>query len=530
MDGRRTRGDHPTHRHAVSATPASRGTPFRLASDTRTGSDLEGLLRGRLRIASALATFTAAGLGTATLISNLPQIERNIWAAFTIPPFGVPLLFMAVGMAGMWHSLRQHGLNTLPRLRRLTWILLGSWAAFFVFIIQGDLRLLLDQLPTVPIDLAMAHSSMWGLLLLIGGVLFPSTPREGMLRNTVLLLCTFLPDLIVFQGLDAMPEKSLVYLGTKTVMVVFYASFATYGGYRIETLRRDAQAARQLGQYLLTTPLGAGGMGEVYRAEHRMLRRPCAVKLIRPEQAGDEATLQRFEREAQATAALTHPSTVQVFDYGIAEDGTFYYVMEFLDGMTLEELLHREGAQPAERVVPILLQLCGALQEAHQAGLVHRDIKPGNIMLGDRGGVRDVAKLLDFGLVGVVRAVEGESRSDPGGDDAGELTLAGSLVGTPSYMSPEQCLGHELGPASDLYSLGAVAFTLLTGEAPFAGRAQLQLLFAHVQEIPRRADIVNPDIPGRLADVIVRCMSKAPADRYADGLALAEALKQATAA
>lgn len=511
------------------STPATRrGTPFRLASESSPSGrspDLEELLRSRLRIATALATVTSAGLGLATLASNWSRIVVDARAAFTIPPFGGPLLLMAAGMAAMWVLLGPARRPSLARLRTAEWAMLAAWSVFFVIIIAGDLNLLVDELAKVPIDLAMAHSSMWGLALVACGVLFPSTPRAGTLRNGALVLCTFIPDAIVFGGLDALPPNTAVYVGTKTVMALFYAAIATYGGYRIEALRRDAQAARQLGQYVLTTPLGSGGMGEVFRAEHRLLRRPCAVKLIRPDQVDNEATLQRFEREAQATAGLTHPSTVQVYDYGIAEDGTFYYVMELLPGVTLEELVRVEGVQSPARTVHILQQLCGALQEAHERGLVHRDIKPGNVMLCDRGGVADVAKLLDFGLVGAVR----DASAPAAAPQSGDITLAGTLVGTPSFMSPEQCGDAVIGPPSDLYSLGAVAFTLLTGRPPFAGRGQMQLLWAHLQESPPRADDLNPAIPTALADVIASCLAKRPEERPVSALALAEALERAIA-
>ncbi|MDX2262178.1 MAG: serine/threonine-protein kinase [Gemmatimonadales bacterium] len=513
----------------VSTDPARRGTPFRLAGDqgnaAARSTDLEELLRTRLRVATALAAITASGLGGATLLSNWPRIRADAVAAFTIPPFAGPMLLMAAGMALMWLLLAPGRRPTLRLLRAAEWTMIGAWATFFVIIITGDLSLLLAELAKVPIDLAMAHSSMWGLMLVACGVLLPSTPRAGAIRNGMLVLCTFVPDLIVFGGLEIGPPNVAVYIGTKTVMAFFYAAIATYGGYRIETLRRDAQAARQLGQYVLTSPLGAGGMGEVYRAEHRLLRRPCAVKLIRPDQAGDEATLQRFEREARATAGLTHPSTVQVYDYGIAEDGTFYYVMELLPGVTLEELLRTEGVQSPARVVHIVSQLCGALQEAHDLGLVHRDIKPGNVMLSDRGGVRDVAKLLDFGLVGAVRQDNALASTEAGG----EVTLVGALVGTPAYMSPEQCGDGEIGPASDLYSLGALTFTLLTGRAPFAGRDQMQLLWAHLQETPPRVDEVNPTVPASIADVVARCLAKHPGERPASALALSDALDRALA-
>src|SRR5262249_37677439 len=193
------------------------------------------------------------------------------------------------------------------------------------------------------------------------------------------------------------------------------------------------------GQYGLVEPLGKGGMGEVYLAEHRMLKRPCAVKLIRPEQAGDPHVLARFEREVQMTARLSHWNTVEIYDYGRAEDGTFFYVMEYLPGLSLDDLLQRYGPLPAERVIHILRQACQGLREAHSIGLIHRDIKPGNIFAAQRGGLFDVVKLLDFGLVKPVAEIS-----------AARLTQEGGISGTPLFMSPEQARGlNELDGRSD---------------------------------------------------------------------------------
>ena len=195
--------------------------------------------------------------------------------------------------------------------------------------------------------------------------------------------------------------------------------------------------------------------------------RPCALKLIRPDRAGDPKNLRRFEREVQATATLTHPNTIQIYDYGHAEDGTFYYVMEYLPGVTLEELVKCEGPLAPSRSIHFLRQICGALKEAHSRGLIHRDIKPGNVMVCERGGIHDVAKLLDFGLaLPPMCETEGE-----------KLTQDGIVTGTPAYLSPEQAGGQEtLDARSDIYSVGALAYFLLAGQPPFANRSGVKLL------------------------------------------------------
>ena len=253
---------------------------------------------------------------------------------------------------------------------------------------------------------------------------------------------------------------------------------------------------------------------QVYLAEHQLLKRPCAIKLIRPEKAGDPRALARFEREVRATARLSHWNTVEIFDYGHAQDGTFYYVMEFLPGMNLAQIVKSHGPMPAERIVHLLRQTCEGLREAHRAGLIHRDIKPGNIFAAERGGLHDVAKLLDFGLVKPVAT-----------EDALELTTDGAIAGSPLYMSPEQALGDERPDArSDVYSLGAVAYYLATGHAPFEADKPLKVIFAHQHEavVPPTQHV--PDLPADLEQVILRCLEKAPENRFPNAEELAHAL------
>src|SRR6185503_7589390 len=205
------------------------------------------------------------------------------------------------------------------------------------------------------------------------------------------------------------------------------------GVHTIGNLRREAFTARQLGQYRLKKRLGSGGMGEVYLAEHQMMKRPCAVKLIRPEKAGDPRMLARFEREVRATAKLSHWNSIDIYDYGRTADGTFYYVMEYLPGHNIGEIVVDYGPIPPGRTIFLMDQVCGALAEAHGIGLVHRDIKPANIFCAYRGGVFDVIKLLDFGLA--------KPTMEPGAD--AQLTLAGTVTGSPLFMSPEQASGED---------------------------------------------------------------------------------------
>jgi serine/threonine-protein kinase len=299
-----------------------------------------------------------------------------------------------------------------------------------------------------------------------------------------------------------------------TLMMAVAGAGSVFGVKTIGGLRRQAFEARQLGQYRLTQRIGAGGMGEVYLAEHQMLKRPCVVKLIRPDKNKNAKVLARFQREVRATAKLSHWNTVEIFDYGCADDGTFYYVMEFLPGMNLGELVHRFGPLPPDRVVFLLRQACDALGEAHAAGLVHRDIKPGNIFAAQRGGFYDVVKILDFGLVKPIMD-----------DEPLDLTVEGSITGSPLYMSPEQATGDSTpDPRSDIYSLGAVAYFLLTGRAPFNGDKPLKVLLAHVNDAVTPPSVYQPDIPADLEQIVLRCLAKSPANRFPDTTSLAEAL------
>jgi serine/threonine-protein kinase len=230
--------------------------------------------------------------------------------------------------------------------------------------------------------------------------------------------------------------------------------------------------------------------------------------------------LARFEREVRMTARLSHWNTVEIFDYGRTEDGTFFYVMEYLPGLSLEDLLQRHGALPAERVVHLMRQTCDGLSEAHAVGLIHRDIKPGNIFVAQRGGLYDVAKLLDFGLVKPVAEIP-----------SARLTQEGAISGTPLFMSPEQARGQsEIDARSDIYSLGAVAYTLLTGRPPFERTSPFEVMIAHARD-----DVVPPsqlegDVPADLERVVLRCLAKRPEDRFQDTKTLEQALGECAAA
>jgi serine/threonine-protein kinase len=257
-------------------------------------------------------------------------------------------------------------------------------------------------------------------------------------------------------------------------------------------------------------------MGAVYRASHALLRRATAVKLLPPEKAGAR-NLARFEREVQLTAMLTHPNTVNIFDYGRTPQGVFYYAMEDLDGINLEELVIAYGPLEPARVIHILEQVCGSLSEAHAIGLVHRDIKPANIILCERGGIADTAKVVDFGLVKDIGAPQN------GGSGLSQIN---TLLGTPLYMAPETITAPDrIDARSDLYALGAVAYFLLTGEPPFVGASVLEVCAKHLHETPLAPSLrLGRPLPPDLEAIVLACLAKKPEARPESAAVLGEAL------
>jgi serine/threonine-protein kinase len=288
------------------------------------------------------------------------------------------------------------------------------------------------------------------------------------------------------------------------------ASHTIYG------LRKEAQQARVLGQYTLDTKIGEGGMGVVWRASHALLRRPTAVKLVAPHRAGDQV-IRRFEREVQLTARLTHPSTVAIYDYGRTRDGTFYYAMEYLDGTDLERLVAEHGPQSPGRVVHVLTQILGALAEAHDLGLVHRDVKPANILLSPRRGEHEVAKIVDYGLA---KSIELDAEHSA-------VSAANSLTGTPLYMSPEAIQSPDsVDGRSDLYALGAVAWFLLVGRPPFDGASVIEICAKHLHEAALRPSLaLGRPIPADLEDMVLSCLAKKPEARPQDARTLRSRLE-----
>jgi serine/threonine-protein kinase len=272
------------------------------------------------------------------------------------------------------------------------------------------------------------------------------------------------------------------------------------------------------GQFQIIQKIGTGGMGSVYKATQPQMNRMVAIKILHPKLVNRRDLTSRFRREARAMSQLTHPNTVKVFMYGELEDGSLYIVMELLEGRNLNQAVRREGPIPAERAIPILIQVCAALHEAHTMGIVHRDLKPENIFLCNQGGLQDFAKVLDFGLAKVT-----ERQMRPG---SLILTQEGMVFGTPEFMSPEQAQGRELDARSDLYSLAVILYEAITGKLPFNAQTPMEYIQKHVLESPipisqRSADV---SVPTGLEAVIDKALAKKPEDRWQSAAEFATAL------
>jgi serine/threonine protein kinase len=273
------------------------------------------------------------------------------------------------------------------------------------------------------------------------------------------------------------------------------------------------------GQFQILQKIGSGGMGAVYKALQREMNRMVAVKILHPKLANRKDLVSRFRREARAMSQLSHPNTTKVFLYGELEDGSLYIIMEFLEGKNLNQTVRADGPFPMERALPILINVCGALDEAHRAGIIHRDLKPENIFLCQAVGMKDYAKVLDFGLAKV-----GERQMRPGSII---LTQEGMVFGTPEFMSPEQAQGKPLTPASDIYSLAVILYEVLTGKLPFDAKSAMDYIQLHVTAKPTS---LNARVPGKtfpplLEQIIDRALSKRPEDRFATAADFAQAMQ-----
>jgi serine/threonine-protein kinase len=359
-----------------------------------------------------------------------------------------------------------------------------------------------------------------GAIVLIFAAIVPSTPGKTLVAG--LIAVSMNPIGMVAAKLRGVWDFG----GWENVLVMHYPDYILLGvavviSYVMTRLGLQVAKAKEMGSYKLGELIGTGGMGEVYRATHRMLARPAAIKLIRPgvlgkaNRAAADLAVKRFWREAEAAASLRSQHTVELYDFGVLEDQTVYFVMELLDGMDLEALVRKIGPLPAARVVYLLTQACESLEEAHARGLVHRDIKPANIHVGRMGLRHDYVKVLDFGLV--------KSVSTNSDDTVG--TMTGFTPGTPAYMAPEQAMGEKVDHRVDIYALGCVAYFMLTGQKVFEADTPFQTINRHLNDTPvppsQRTEL---PIPPSLERLVLSCLAKNPAERPQSAAAVEKAL------
>ena len=424
--------------------------------------------------------------------------KRAVFERFPVAHLAATAILLLIWILAGSRALSNRGLRRLDSAATI-----AASLAYVMMVLTMPLAWRADQLVLLILN----------AVLLGRAALVPSEPRRtawiSAASVAAMPIVTFL--LIRQNPSPELPPGAVV--TQATLWATFTVILATLISNVTFHLRRSVARARRLGQYTLLEKIGEGGMGVVYRAEHEMLRRPTAIKLLPPGSAGEQS-LKRFEREAQLTARLTSPHTVSVYDFGRTPEGAFYYVMEYLDGLDLEHLVREAGPLPPGRVVNILRQVCEALAEAHGVGLVHRDIKPANIVLSEMGGISDFAKVLDFGLV-----------KDVKGSDDLRLTREDVFAGTPQYLAPETIEnGLSSDPRSDLYALGAVAYFLLTGSPVFDGRL-VEVIQSHLQRAPEPPSArLGRRLPAKLERVVLDCLEKDPLRRPESAHALMDRL------
>jgi serine/threonine-protein kinase len=472
-------------------------------------TEMRWLLQQRLR---AAALVLVVGFALFFLRSLLLHRFESITVVFNGLMLGLLILSFAA-LSSRWRP-------TLAQLRAFE---LNLFALILAFFTTAQYALMLRSVRADdPLHLlSVVKGNLLGMLAMMFtyAIFIPNNWRRAALMIVPMALAPMLVPWVLGQFHPEFYEVAVRVANLEQVseqgLFLFLGAFtAIYGTHTINSLRTEAYQARLSNQYRLGRKLGGGGMGDVYFAEHQLLKRPCAIKLIRHELAGNPRVFARFEREVRATAALSHWNTIEIYDYGRNDDGTFYYVMEYLPGLSLSELVHRHGPMAPARVIYLLRQACDALGEAHESGLVHRDIKPANLMSASRGGHYDVAKLLDFGLVKTLSQ-----------DQSIHLSQEGTVAGSPLYMAPEQIM--NTGPAdarTDIYGLGAVAYFMLTARPPFMGENAMAVMIAHTRDAVAPPSQITPGIPSDLEEVVLRCLAKNPNDRYPDTSRLAEAL------
>jgi serine/threonine-protein kinase len=506
--------------------PPRGSTPPALDSQGRPRTLPPDLLREasqRLGILSALGAvlwFLGTILGHISLRAQSPPGDTS-WRSFVFPIDAIAGVSIIASLVVYWYT-RRHKESKISLDLGLAYMIASSLGIGLVFHIG---MVYFGGRP--PSQRAIAPEISWvGVEILLFAALIPTHPRKTVIAS--LVAASMNPVGMLIARANGVWDFGSAW----NVMLMHYPDFLIAGAagvisHVVTQLGRQVTRAREMGSYRLGELLGRGGMGEVYKATHTMLARAAAIKLIRPEALGagnsDGAQLavRRFTREAEAAANLRSPHTVEVYDFGVTDDQTLYFVMEMLEGMDLETLIRQNGPLPAARVIHLMRQVCESLGEAHAKGLVHRDIKPANIHVGQVGLEYDFVKVLDFGLVKEVKR--------PNATDT-RLTVEGMTVGTPTYMAPELALDEAFDGRADLYALGCVTYFLLTGQVVFESDNVMRLMVRHIEEKPvppsRRTD---RQIPPLLDDIVLACLAKDPAARPPSAAVVSRALAAAEA-
>ncbi len=497
-DSIRERSDSAPARSAPTGMRARLlGAPLALPFGTSPLDSEEGrsFLQERLRLFARVMLWLG---GFALAMSlGLRLVSRHSWTTQERGGIGWHAVGLVVTLL-MWLSFRRGrlGIRTL-----LAFDGVGTFAVLSAFAAMG-----FHGASHAPERASLLLMMITLCTVITRAIIVPSTLLHTLAVTTIAsalaLALTYYAASTYRQLYDMTPMEATLYMSIWAVLGVTISCVASQS---IFGLRVQVAQAQKLGQYSLGELIGEGGMGVVYKAQHALLRRPTAIKLLHSEMAGPHM-LKRFEREVQMTARLTHPNTISIFDFGRTADGTFYYAMEYLDGINLEQLVSRYGPQDCRRVVRILEQVAGSLSEAHQIGLVHRDIKPANVILCSRGGLPDVAKVVDFGLV---KHAGSSTEPDP------SLTGINTIIGTPLYLAPEGITSPDTVDArSDLYALGALGYYLIAGVPVFTAATVVEICVMHANMQPVPPSLrAGRDVPAGLEALILRCLAKAPQDR-----------------
>jgi serine/threonine-protein kinase len=447
-----------------------------------------------------LAVSSAVGAGLWTYGLAMDTIVRPLTWGTVVPQTTVAIEMLAIAISGLMFLYVRYASHP-PRTKCDT--------GLFYLVLNAIGVALLNDWALMPGSETVSRLSWNTVVILVGSMIMPTTPRRMLAAS--IAAASMDPLAIGLAHLRGLPVPSVV--NTFVLFMPNYACavVATLPSHVLQRLARRLRHAQEMGSYHLIELLGRGGMGEVWRGRHRLLARSAAIKLVRPELlgAGSEAEarsmLRRFEKEAQATAALSSPHTIRLFDFGVTEDQTFYYVMELLSGRDLESLVRGFGPIPADRTLFLLRQVCHSLADAHARGLVHRDVTPSNVYVCRMGLDYDFVKVLDFGLV---------KSSDQSTIETTLLTGPQTTSGTPAFMAPEIILQGEVDQRADVYALGCVAYYMLTGQLAFEGETPIKMFVQHLQTPPvppsQRTEL---PIPREVDELVMACLEKDPRRR-----------------